>query len=260
MITAAMNITGTELTSWLASVIWPFMRIGAMFSAVPIFSARSVPVRIRILLAFFIAWILVPVIPKPPVIDLISAEAVLISVYQVLIGLAMGFILQMVFSAFVIAGQSIAMAMGLGFASMIDPQNGVQVPVVSQAFLIMVTLVFLALNGHLLLIEVLAESFQRLPVGPFVISHDGLWQLVSWGSNMFVGGMLVALPAVAALLLVNLAFGVTSRAAPQLNIFAVGFPVMIMVGMAFIILTLPSITDHVSRLMLQAFTLINRVV
>jgi len=260
MITAAMNITGAELTSWLASVIWPFMRIGAMFAAVPIFSARSVPVRIRILLAFFIAWVLAPVIPKLPVIDLISAEAVLISVYQVLIGLAMGFILQMVFSAFVIAGQSIAMAMGLGFASMIDPQNGVQVPVVSQAFLIMVTLVFLALNGHLLLIEVLAESFQRLPVGPFVISHDGLWQLVSWGSNMFVGGMLVALPAVAALLLVNLAFGVTSRAAPQLNIFAVGFPVMIMVGLAFIILTLPSITDHVSRLMLQAFTLINRVV
>ena len=260
MTAAAMSITGTELTSWLASVIWPFMRIGAMFAAVPIFSARSVPVRIRILLAFFIAWILAPVIPTPPVIDLISAEAVLISVYQVLIGLAMGFILQMVFSAFVIAGQSIAMAMGLGFASIIDPQNGVQVPVVSQAFLIMVTLVFLALNGHLLLIEVLAESFHRLPVGPLVISHDGLWQLVSWGSNMFVGGMLVALPAVAALLLVNLAFGVTSRAAPQLNIFAVGFPVMIMVGMAFIILTLPSITDHVSRLMMQAFTLIDRVV
>jgi len=260
MIAAGMNITGTELTSWLASLLWPFMRIGAMFAAVPIFSARSVPVRIRILLAFFIAWILVPVIPKPPLIDLISAEALLISVYQILIGAAMGFILQMVFSAFVIAGQSIAMAMGLGFASIIDPQNGVQVPVVSQAFLIMVTLVFLALNGHLLLIEALAQSFQRLPVGPLVISHDGLWQLVSWASNMFVGGMLVALPAVAALLLVNLAFGVTSRAAPQLNIFAVGFPVMIMVGLAFIILTLPSITDHLSRLMLQAISLINRVV
>lgn len=260
MTAAAMHFTGTELTGWLASLLWPFMRVGAMFAAVPVFSARSVPVRVRVLLAFIIAWILVPVIPKPPVIDLISAEALLISVYQVLIGVAMGFILQMVFTAFVIAGQSIAMAMGLGFASIVDPQNGVQVPVVSQAFLIMVTLVFLALNGHLLLIEVLAESFQRLPVGPLVISQDGLWQLVSWGSNMFVGGMLVALPAVAALLLVNLAFGVTSRAAPQLNIFAVGFPVMIMVGMAFIILTLPSITDHLSRLMLQAFTLISKVV
>ena len=251
-----MNFTGVELTSWLATLLWPFMRIGAMFAAVPIFSSRSVPVRIRVLLAFFISWMLIPVIPAPPSVELISAQALLISIHQVLIGVAMGFILQLVFAAFVIAGQSIAMAMGLGFASIIDPQNGMQVPVVSQTFLIMATLVFLSLNGHLVLIEVLANSFQNLPVGMLVPSRDGLWQLVTWGSNMFAGGMLIALPAVAALLLVNLAFGVTTRAAPQLNIFAVGFPVMIMVGLAFLILTLPTITTHLSRLLLEAFDLI----
>ncbi len=251
-----MNFTGVELTSWLATLLWPFMRIGAMFAAVPIFSSRSVPVRLRVLLAFFISWMLIPVIPAPPSVELISAQALLISINQVLIGLAMGFILQLVFAAFVIAGQSIAMAMGLGFASMIDPQNGMQVPVISQTFLIMATLIFLSLNGHLVLIEVLANSFQNLPVGMLVPSRDGLWQLVTWGSNMFAGGMLIALPAVAALLLVNLAFGVTTRAAPQLNIFAVGFPVMIMVGLGFLILTLPTITTHLSRLLLQAFDLI----
>ena len=251
-----MNFTGVELTSWLATLLWPFMRIGAMFAAVPIFSSRSVPVRIRVLLAFFISWMLIPVIPAPPSVELISAQALLISINQVLIGVAMGFILQLVFAAFVIAGQSIAMAMGLGFASMIDPQNGMQVPVISQTFLIMATLIFLSLNGHLVLIEVLANSFQNLPVGMLVPSRDGLWQLVTWGSNMFAGGMLIALPAVAALLLVNLAFGVTTRAAPQLNIFAVGFPVMIMVGLGFLILTLPTITTHLSRLLLQAFDLI----
>ena len=240
----------------MASLLWPFMRIGAMFAAAPIFSSRSVPVRIRVLLAFFISWLLMPIIPDPPAVELISAEALLISLYQVVIGLAMGFILQMVFAAFVIAGQSIAMAMGLGFASIIDPQNGMQVPVVSQAFLIMATLVFLALNGHLIFIEVLANSFQTMPIGAFTLSRDGLWQLVIWGSDMFAGGMLIALPALAALLLVNLAFGVTSRAAPQLNIFAVGFPVMIMVGLSFIIITLPTLTDHLSRLLLQAFELI----
>lgn len=251
-----MSITGTELTTWLASLLWPFMRIGAMFSAAPILAARSVPIRIRVLLAFMVAWILLPVLPEPPVVDLISAEALIISIYQVFIGLAMGFILQMVFAVFVIAGQSVAMAMGLGFASIVDPQNGVQVPVVSQAFLIMATLIFLALHGHLLMIEVLAESFRLLPVGPLVPSRDGLWQLVTWGSNMFAGGVLLALPAVAALLLVNIAFGVTARAAPQLNIFAVGFPVMIMVGLVFIILTLPTLTSHLSRLMMQSFALI----
>ena len=251
-----MNFTGVELTSWLATLLWPFMRIGAMFAAVPIFSSRSVPVRIRVLLAFLISWMLIPVIPEPPVVELISAQALLISIHQVLIGIAMGFILQLVFAAFVIAGQSIAMAMGLGFASMIDPQNGMQVPVISQTFLIMATLIFLSLNGHLVLIEVLANSFQNLPVGMLVPSREGLWQLVTWGSNMFAGGMLIALPAVAALLLVNLAFGVTTRAAPQLNIFAVGFPVMIMVGLSFLILTLPTITAHLSRLMMEAFDLI----
>jgi len=251
-----VSFTGVELISWLSTLLWPFMRIGAMFVAAPIFSARSVPVRIRVLLAFFIAWILMPVIPEPPAVDLISGEALVISISQVIIGTAMGFILQMVFSAFVIAGQSIATAMGLGFASIIDPQNGVQVPVISQAFLIMATLVFLALNGHLIFIEVLAKSFQNMPVGPFFPSTDALWQLVIWGSDMFTGGMLIALPAVAALLLVNLAFGVASRAAPQLNIFAVGFPIMIMVGIGFIILTLPTITEHLSRLMTQALDLI----
>ncbi|HHO59983.1 MAG TPA: flagellar biosynthetic protein FliR, partial [Thiotrichales bacterium] len=226
-----MAFTGTELMTWLASLMWPFMRIGAMFLAAPIFSARSFPVRMRVLLSLLVAWIVLPVIPEPPAVDLISIDALVISIYQVFIGLAMGFILQMVFSAFVIAGQSIAMAMGLGFASIVDPQNGVQVPVVSQALLIMVTLIFLALNGHLLLINVVAESFQQLPVGFITPSADGLWQLASWGGTMFAGGVLIALPAVAALLLVNLAFGVTARAAPQLNIFAVGFPVMLMVGL-----------------------------
>lgn len=251
-----MNFTGAEITTWLASLIWPFMRIGAMFSAAPILAARSVPTRVRIVLAFMLAMILLPVIPAPPAVDLLSAEALIISVYQVFIGLAMGFILQMVFAVFVIAGQSIAMAMGLGFASIVDPQNGVQVPVVSQAFLIMATLIFLALHGHLLIIEVLADSFRLLPVGPLVPSRDGLWQLITWGSSMYAGGVLVALPAVAALLLVNIAFGVTARAAPQLNIFAVGFPVMILVGLVFLTLTLPTLTSHLSNLMMQSFSLI----
>jgi len=251
-----MNFTGAELLSWLSTLLWPFMRISAMFVAAPIFSARSIPVRIRVLFAFFIAFVLLPVIPKPPAVDLISGEALVISISQVVIGAAMGFILQMVFSAFIIAGQSIATAMGLGFASVVDPQNGIQVPVISQAFLIMATLVFLALNGHLIFIEVLAKSFQTLPVGTVFPTQDALWRLVDWGSDMFTGGLLIALPAIAALLLVNLAFGVTSRAAPQLNIFAVGFPIMIMVGIAFLILILPTITEHLSNLMTQALELI----
>ena len=255
-----MTFSGTELMTWVASIMWPFMRIGAMLVAAPIFSARSVPVKIRVLLAVLLSWLVAPVIPPVPVVDMISFEALVISVYQVFIGVVMGFILQMVFSAFVIAGQSIAMAMGLGFASIIDPQNGVSVPVVSQALLIMVTLIFLSLNGHLMLIEVLVKSFTALPTGLIGFSAADLWQLVSWGSTMFAAGMMVALPAVAALLLVNIAFGVTARAAPQLNIFAVGFPVMLLVGLIFMILILPTLTDHLSDLLSRSFELINRLI
>ncbi len=250
-----ITVTDAEMMKWLASLLWPFMRIGAMFSSAPIMSARSVPVKVRVMLSLLIAWVVLPIIPPPPAVDLISFKAVLISVYQVFIGLAMGFILQMVFAAFVIAGQSIATAMGLGFASIIDPQNGVQVPVISQALLIMVTLIFLALNGHLLLIKAVAESFNQLPVGLAVPSVKGLWQLVNWGGTMFSDGVLIALPAVAALLLVNIAFGVTAKAAPQLNIFSVGFPIMLLVGMIFLIIILPTLTDHLSSLLNQAFGL-----
>ena len=253
-----MNLTAAEMMTWVSSLMWPFMRVGAMFAAAPILGTRSIPVRVRILLAVIISWILVPIIPPPPVMDLLSAQALLVSLQQVLIGLSSGFILQMVFAAFVVGGQMVAMGMGLGFASIIDPQNGVQVPVISQVFLVMVTLIFLSLNGHLVLIEMLADSFHTLPVGVIGVSRDGLWQLLAWGGQMFAGGVLVALPAVTALLLVNIAFGVTARAAPQLNIFAVGFPVMILVGFVFLFLSLPTITTHLSGLMMDAFELIRR--
>jgi flagellar biosynthetic protein FliR len=254
-----LQFSGTELMSWTGGIVWPFIRIGAMFVSAPIFSASSLPVRIRVLLALLVAWLLFPVLPAPPVVDLISGESFLISIYQVLIGVAMGFILQMVFAVFVIAGQSIAMAMGLGFASAVDPQNGVQVPVISQSLLIMITLIFLALDGHLMFLELMAESFQLLPVGILHPDPGQLWELVIWGGYMFAAGVLVAIPAVAGLLLVNIAFGVASRAAPQLNIFAVGFPVMIMTGFVLIIQVMPSLTSHLSRLLLDAVSLIRQL-
>lgn len=254
-----LQFTGTELMGWVGGMLWPFIRIGAMMVAAPVFSASSLPVRIRVLLALLIAWLLLPVLPAPPVVDLISADAFLISIYQVLIGVAMGFILQMVFAVFVIAGQSIAMGMGLGFASVVDPQNGVQVPVISQSLLIMITLIFLALDGHLMFLELMAESFRLLPVGVIHPDPGQLWELVIWGGYMFAGGLLVAIPVVAGLLLVNIAFGVASRAAPQLNIFAVGFPVMIMTGFVLIIQVLPSLTSHFSKILFDAVALIQQL-
>ncbi len=256
---ALLQLSGAELMNATNGLLWPFMRIGAMFISAPVFSASSLPVRVRILLAALTAWVLLPVLPNPPQVELISGEGFLIGFYQVLVGLAMGFMLQLVFAVFIIAGQSIAMAMGLGFASAVDPQNGVQVPVISQFLLIMATLLFLALDGHLIFLELMAESFRLLPVGNVHPPVEQIRALAYWGGYMFAAGLLVALPAVAGLLLVNIAFGVASRAAPQLNIFAVGFPVMIMAGFALLVLIAPSFTDHLSRVLMDAIGLIRRL-
>jgi flagellar biosynthetic protein FliR len=252
-----ITVSSLQLNTWVAAFLWPFLRIGAMLVAAPVFGARMVPVRVRLALALVLAVMMAPLVAQNiAAIDPLSAQGLLISAQQILIGLAMGFTLQMVFSAFVIGAQSIAMSMGLGFATVVDPQNGIQVPVVAQYYLTLATLIFLALNGHLLLVQLLVDSFQTLPVGVTGLSSNGLWEIVSWGGRMFAGAVLIALTGIAALLLINLAFGVMSRAAPQLNIFGVGFPVMMGAGFVVILVSLPGITPHVSHLMLDAFDML----
>ncbi len=205
------------------------------------------------------AGLMVPLIPPVPTIDPLSAGGLLIGIHQILIGLAMGFILQLVFAAVAVAGESIAMSMGLGFASMIDPQNGIQVPVLSSYYALVTTLLFLALNGHLTLISLLAESFQTLPIALEGLPRKGLWQLVEWASHMFAGAVLVALPALASLLLVNMAFSLITRSAPQLNIFAVGFPIILLLGFILLLLTIHSLTPQFTQLLSDGYELVGRI-
>jgi len=253
-------ITSAELNAWVGSVLWPFMRIGALLLAAPVFGARMVPVRIRLILALVLALILAPMVSTDiAAIEPLSLAGLMVSIQQVVIGLAMGFTLQMVFAAVVIAAQSMSMGMGLGFATAVDPQNGVQVPVVGQYYVVLTTLIFLALNGHLLILQIIIDSFGTLPVGITGLSRAGLWGLVEWGGRMFGGAVLLALTAMTALLLVNLAFGVMSRAAPQLNIFGVGFPIMMGVGFVVILLSLPALTTHIADMLEQAFELMGRL-
>ena len=254
-----LTFTVNELTAWVDGVIWPFIRIGSMLVAAPIFGAGSVPVRVRLALALVLAWALQPYLPAPPPVDPVSPMGFLVSASQVLIGVTMGFILQMVFSAVALAGQAIALSMGLGFAMFVDPQSGAQVPTLSQMYVILATLLFLSMNGHLMLIDMLVQSFHLMPVGPLMLNGHALWSLVTWGGVMYAAALLVALPAVAALMLINLAFGVITRAAPQLNIFAVGFPLTLILGFGLIMFTLPTLLPRFSTLMNQAFVLMSGV-
>lgn len=251
-----MLFTTAQLSAWLGDFLWPLMRVAMMFAVAPLFGGRLVPKRVRLLLSLLVTWVLLPVVPPAPAVDPLSAEGVMITLQQLLIGLVLGFMLQMVFTALVLAGQVIAMGMGLGFASMVDPQNGVNVPVIGQYYTTLATLLFLVLDGHLLLISLLAETFHSLPVAVDGLSRQSLWDVVGWASQMFAGAMLIAIPAVTALLLTNIAFGVITRAAPQLNIFAVGFPITLSLGFIIMFFTLPALVPQFSDLLRDAFDML----
>ena len=204
--------------------------MAAFFATVPIFGNQLVPLRVRLMLALSASVLIFPILPDISSTALFSLHTILLVFQQVLIGALLGFLLQVFFHIFVLAGQMIAMQMGLGFASMVDPTNGVSVAVVSQFYVVLVTLLFLVMNGHLVAVEVMVESFRYLPIaGPF-FSGSAVYGLAVAGSWMFASALLLALPAVTAILIVNFAFGVMTRAAPQLNIFSLGFPFTLVFG------------------------------
>jgi len=254
-VNGGLSISELHFQTWLAGFFWPFLRVGAVVLSAPVLNSRQVPMRWRLLLAVVLTLVIAPSIAQVPVIDPLGLQAVLVAVQQLLIGLAMGLALQMAFAAVVFGGQMISLSMGLGFSQMVDPQNGVQVPVLSQYYVILSTFVFLLLNGHLILIDLLAQSFATLPIGA-ALGRDPMHTLVAWGSQMLAGGLLIALPLVATLLLVNLGLGVIGRAAPQLHILAIGFPIAILLGLTLIGLTLPGTVYGLTDLLEQAFALI----
>ncbi len=223
-------LTTGQLETWVAQGFFPFARIGACLMVAPMFGARFVTARTRIVLAVAITALVAPMIPMPD-IKPFSPQGFVVVFQQMLIGVALGFALQVVFDALALAGQLLANSMGLSFAFNIDPLRGSSTPALSQLYVILATFTFLALNGHVALIQILVAGLHGIPIGVTGLGQEGLWQLILWGGTLFSGAIGIALPGVTALLIVNLAFGVVSRAAPSLNLFAVGFPVSLVVGL-----------------------------
>ena len=251
-----MTITEDQILYQVQLYLIPLFRIAAMLMVMPVISSRIVQTRIRLSIAILVTVITVPLLPTIKPINLISIEALIVITQEVLIGLLVGFSFQVVFQVFILAGQFIAMKMGLGFASMNDPNNGVQTTVLSQFYLLLTTLVFVAVNGHLILIQLLVQSFQTLPPGDFVLDTATFIDTAKLGQWMFAGALLFALPVMTSLLFINIAFGVMSRAAPQLNIFAVGFPFTLVCGLLLIWLHLASYIESFNKVIEQGFLLV----
>ncbi|MFT6431853.1 MAG: flagellar biosynthetic protein FliR [Halopseudomonas sp.] len=238
-----LELTGADISRWISSYMWVFFRIASLMMTMPVIGTQLVPARIRLFLTVALTLLVVPHIPAPPSMDPLELATWAIIAEQILIGATMGFVLQLLFQIHVLAGQIVAMQMGLGFASMNDPSLGISVAVVAQVFTMLVTLLFLSIDGHLVVIEVLVESFTTLPLGEFFLVSD-FQAVVLRFSWVMAAAVLIGLPAITALLIVNLSFGVMMRAAPQLNIFSIGFPLTLVFGLFIIWALLASVGEH----------------
>lgn len=252
-------VSAPEIGQWVGRYLWPFFRIGSFLMVVPVIGTALVPVRVRVGLAFLITLLIQPMIGKVPDVDALSLAATAITLQQILIGTAMGFVVLMLFQLFVVSGQMIAMQMGLGFASMVDPTNGISVPAVSQFYLISITLLYLAMNGHLVVFDVFLESFRTMPISTSGLSMDHLWGLINHISWMFAAAMLLALPAVTAVMIVNISFGVMTKAAPQMNLFSLGFPIALLFGLFSIWVLEGDFLPHFQHLSEETFAFMRQL-
>lgn len=244
-----MTIEWLQIETALYQLIWPLIRVSSVIFSMSVLGANMVPHRIKVLLSLAITLLITPQIPVIGPMEVFSGQGFITIFSEVGIGVAMGFATRILFETFVIGGQMVAMQTGLGFASLVDPNNGVQVPLLGQFFLMLTTLIFLAVDGHLLILKILVQSFTTFPVGESGPTQQGLWSLLLFGRWMFAGAVLMALSAALALLTVNLTFGIMTKAAPQLNIFAIGFPISMVSGLLIIWLTLGGFGEHFNQQM-----------
>jgi flagellar biosynthetic protein FliR len=234
-----ISFTSAQLDAWLVAFIFPLARIMGVLASAPVFSNAAQPKRIRLMAGLVITLALVPILPPMPAIPPGSWVGLAVLAQQILIGVLLGFTLRIAFAAIDVAGDLIGMQMSLSFAIFYDPQYAGQTPVISEFLGLITTLIFLSMNGHLLVLSVLAESFKLLPVSITPMGVGSFGSLMSWSSVIFSFGLLLALPLIAALLIANLAMGVLARVAPQLNIFAVGFPVTLVSGFVMLAFSMP---------------------
>ena len=233
------TFTEAQVMAWITPLLWPFLRILAMFTSAPVLSQRSVPVRIKVALAFIITVCAQASLPPMPVIAFDSPVAVLVVIQQVLIGLSLGFAARIVFAAIEFAGELVGLQMGLNFAGFFDPATMGQTTAVSRFYGTIVALLFVITNGHLLMIAAVTQSFVAFPVGPEPFEFLRQMRPELWGVEIFKLGLWIALPLVTMLLFVNLVLGVISRVSQQMNIFSIGFPITLSVGLIGVLLTLP---------------------
>ncbi|USX15838.1 flagellar biosynthetic protein FliR [Oxalobacteraceae bacterium OTU3CAMAD1] len=246
-----ITIASADINMWIAGLLWPLTRILGLLAAAPLFGNKAVPASVKVMLGVMLAAIVAPAVPALPATDPMSLAGLLILAQEMLIGLAMGFSIRIIFAAVEMAGEISSLTMGLGFATFFDPNTQGRSSAISQFLALVATLGFLSVNAHLVLLSALVESFSSLPVSAAPIYSGGFKQLADWGGRIFSTGVQLSLPIVAALLITNVALGILTRAAPALNLFGIGFPITLGVGLLVVAMTLPYLATPVQNLFLD---------
>ncbi len=246
-----IEISFGQLHEWLSQFLWPFARLSAFMMASPLLGHSSIPAQAKIALALVLTVVISATMPAMPDVPIMSWAGVGVIIEQILIGAALGLVMHIMFAAVLVAGEFIGLQMGLGFAAFFSPDTGANTLVLSRILYMVSLLMFLALDGHLFMIRILADSFTTLPVGLLGVDADGLEMLVRFSSTIFTSGMLLALPLVIALLIINLALGILNRAAPQFTIFSVGFPMSLIAGMFLLVVLMSDLAGFLDGLFAQ---------
>ena len=247
-----------QLVAWVSPILWPFLRVLAVFTAAPVFSSRGFPVRARIALAFFIAWSAQASLQGQPVISINDPQAIGTVVQQVGVGLSIGFMVRLVFAAVELAGEVVGFQMGLNFAAFFDPSSNAQSSAVARFFGQMTSLLFVVMNGHLMVLGAVIRSFEVFPADQNFLQALSKMKLHEFGAELFASGLWIALPMIGMLMFVNLGLGIISRVAPQMNIYAIGFPVTLSVGLVGIAATLPMLDQPFMALMERAISIFSQ--
>lgn len=253
------ELSTAQLTAWVGQFLWPLFRITALLMFMPLIGAASVPARVRLALALALTMLIAPMITSVPAVEPLSSEALAITAHELAIGITGALLLNIYMAIFTSAGQMMSMQMGLGMAVMVDPVNGVSTPILGQFYQLMSYLMFLGLNGHLVVLELLIESFEFLPISGSLQLKDILTELIKLGSWMFASALLISIPAITAMLIVNLTFGVMNRAAPQLNIFSLGFPMSMVCGLLVLMLSVSNVSGVFLSLTEQILALLKTI-
>lgn len=254
-----LHFTSDQFIEWLGLYFWPLLRVMALIMTAPILSEKSIPKRVKIGLGMLITFVIAPTLP-PVNVPIFSPQAIWLALQQVLIGVAIGFTMQLAFAAIRTAGELIGLQMGLSFATFFDPGSHLNMPVLARVIDMLAMLLFLTFNGHLWLISMLVDTFHTLPIGGNPVNSNAFLVLTRAAGLIFINGLMLALPVITLLLTVNLSLGLLNRMAPQLSVFVIGFPITLTVGLILMGLLMPLIAPFCEHLFSEIFNLLSDIV